>query len=55
MGYQPSGSTILPRYPASDSIQSLQNQKELLEAQIQNLQDSLERIEKRLTEIEKHD
>ena len=50
MGYwrgTPASGEILPNEP-----QSLARQKELLESQIKTLQESIQRIEKRLEEIE---
>ena len=55
MGYQtgysgPIGSVVTPA--ASDDIQILKQQKNLLESQLAALRESLARIEKRLQEIE---
>ena len=55
MGYQtgysgPIGSVVTPA--ASDDIQILKQQKNLLESQLAALRESLARIEKRLQQIE---
>ena len=56
MGYRPGfvGSTGYPATPlvGADDLQSLRSQKEILESQLRNLQESLSRIEKRLREIQ---
>ncbi|MFX1558974.1 MAG: DUF5320 domain-containing protein [Promethearchaeota archaeon] len=53
MGYRPGVSSIVPTFSSANNIQALQSQRNLLEEQIKSLQDSLENIEKRLSEIQK--
>ena len=52
MGYRPGAGSVVSPYSTVSDLQSLQNQKELLEGQLKNLQDSLKSIEKRLSEIQ---
>lgn len=52
MGYRPGVGSVVSPYSTVSDLQSLQNQKELLEGQLKNLQDSLKSIEKRLSEIQ---
>jgi hypothetical protein len=50
MGYRPSVGSAVSPFLAGDNLQALQNQKKILEEQIKSLQDSLQNIEKQLTE-----
>ena len=54
-GYRPRAGSIVSPYSVVSDLQSLQNQKELLEEQLKNLQDSLRNIEKRLSEIQEQE
>jgi hypothetical protein len=55
MGYRPGVGYAVPQFTTTNDIQSLQNQRNVLEEQIKSLQSSLKNIEKRLSEIQKKD
>jgi hypothetical protein len=55
MGYRPGVGYTVPQFTTANDIQSLQNQRDVLEEQIKSLQNSLKNIEKRLSEIQKKD
>jgi len=52
MGYRPGVGSVVSPFSTGADIQTLRNQKELLEEQLKNLQDNLRSVEKRLSEIQ---
>jgi len=52
MGYRPGVGLGVSPFSTVADIQTLRNQKELLEEQLKNLQDNLRSIEKRLSEMQ---
>jgi len=55
MGYRPGGGSVVSPLSTGADLQTLQNQKGLLEEQLKTLQDRLESIEKRLSEIQERE
>jgi chaperonin cofactor prefoldin len=52
MGYRPSAGSFVPQFSTSSDLQTLQNQKEILESQLKSLQESIRNIEKQLSDIQ---
>jgi chaperonin cofactor prefoldin len=55
MGYRPGVGSVVSPLSTDVDLQALQNQKEIVEEQLENLQDSLRSIEKRLSEIQERE